>query len=491
MAAVALTEPETAKAATLAPGGEMTFFSFPVTKTEEAEDGTLKLWGRATDGSLDSDLQIVDPEWSAKALDEWYRTGANVRVQHQAMRDPAGKGFEVRGHDIGVSVVEPVAVKLVKAGVLQDFSVGIMNPDIRRGDPQLKHLDPQGKAVNGIITGRADGMSKIGEVSLVDRGSNFGTRFAVVKAAADGSPQYVGELTASDEVRAKVAEPAKSKTVTVELPKNMSLSVKPSDLAKLVTFKRKLTGQAATTEAVAKVAEPEGAKTAAAVMAEVADADAEAAKAAEAGIYKRDIDTATRRRLASEGKALKDGTYPIETEEDMHNAGILARSRHGNWKAALKLIARRARQEGLDAAGRRKQDKVAAKAAEPDATKCMKCDGSGMMDGSPCPECKPKKAKKAKAKAVRKALAPRGGQEEEDHVLRLRREAVGQARQLHRVRQAHAPRHARGHQEPRPRLPGLRQGPAGQGREVLPRLRQGKPRLPARGRPQDPGQQGR
>ncbi len=39
---------------------------------------------------------------------------------------------------------------------------------------------------------------------------------------------------------AKVAAPAKSKTVTVELPKNMSLSVKPSDLAKLVTFRQKL-----------------------------------------------------------------------------------------------------------------------------------------------------------------------------------------------------------------------------------------------------------
>ena len=149
----------------MAPAGDLLYYSFPVTKTEELDDGTLKLWGRATDGSLDSDLQIVDPVWSEKALAEWYASGANVRVQHQAQRDPAGKGFEVRGHDIGVTVVEPVAVKLCKAGVLQDFSVGIMNPDIRRGDPALKHLDPQGKAVNGIITGRTDGMSKIGEVS--------------------------------------------------------------------------------------------------------------------------------------------------------------------------------------------------------------------------------------------------------------------------------------------------------------------------------------
>jgi hypothetical protein len=391
-----LTEPGTAKAAAMAPGGELTYFSFPVTKTEESGDGTLKLWGRATDGSLDSDLQIVDPEWSAKALQEWYETGANVRVQHQAQRDPAGKGFEVRGHDIGVTVVEPVAVRLVKAGVLQDFSVGIINPDIRRGDPALKHLDPHGKAVNGIITGRADGLSKIGEVSLVDRGSNFGTRFAVVKAAADGTPRYVGELTAPDEVLAKVAEP-KSKTVTVELPKNMSLSVKPSDLAKLATFGQKIRQDEAAV------------RTAAAEVTKTAEPDADgpeltAVKAAEAPVLKRDIDTATRRRLAGEGNALPNLSYPIENAEDLRNAAHLARSGHGDVAAAKRLIARRARELGVPnpLKGSKKT-----KAAQPQVTKCGSCDGSGMAGGKPCTECKKgrKKARGIEKAAARAALA--------------------------------------------------------------------------------------
>ena len=59
----------------MAPAGDLPHYSFPVTKTEELDDGTLKLWGRATDGSLDSDLQIVDPVWSEKALAEWYASG--------------------------------------------------------------------------------------------------------------------------------------------------------------------------------------------------------------------------------------------------------------------------------------------------------------------------------------------------------------------------------------------------------------------------------
>ena len=68
---------------------------------------------------------------------------------------------------------------------------------------------------------------------------------------------------------------------------------------------------------------------------------------AEAGVYKRDIDTATRRRLAADGKALPNLSYPIETSGDLQNAASLARSGHGDVGAARKLIARRARELGV------------------------------------------------------------------------------------------------------------------------------------------------
>ena len=54
---------------------------------------------------MDSDEQIVDPDWAGKGpggLQDWLATAANVRVQHHAQRDPAGYGVEVEiGGDDG------------------------------------------------------------------------------------------------------------------------------------------------------------------------------------------------------------------------------------------------------------------------------------------------------------------------------------------------------------------------------------------------------
>ena len=59
---------------------------------------------------------------------------------------------------------------------------------------------------------------------------------------------------------------------------------------------------------------------------------------------KRRISQAERRRLAADHKALPDGSYPVETAEDLHNAAVLARTGHGDVEAARKLIARRAKE---------------------------------------------------------------------------------------------------------------------------------------------------
>jgi hypothetical protein len=64
-------------------------------------------------------------------------------------------------------------------------------------------------------------------------------------------------------------------------------------------------------------------------------------------VDKRDFSTDERRRLARDHKALADGSYPIENEEDLHNAAVLARSGHGNVEAARRLIARRAEELGV------------------------------------------------------------------------------------------------------------------------------------------------
>ena len=235
-------------AATLTADQELAYYSFPIdkSKTEETAeinpaDGTpdLVVWGKASDGSLDGDLQVVDPEFSATAIRDWFDTGANVRVQHQAQRDPAGKGIHIDvtpdGTWVKTRVSEPVAKHLVRTGALNDYSIGISRPAILRRHPVL---DPEGKAVNGIITGRKDGLTRISEISLVDRGSNYNTKFAVVKAAADGSPVYVGKVTGPGNIAITTAyDDDQDGTVTVDIPKTATVTFSPSDLAKLLAHR--------------------------------------------------------------------------------------------------------------------------------------------------------------------------------------------------------------------------------------------------------------
>lgn len=54
-----------------------------------------------------------------------------------------------------------------------------------------------------------------------------------------------------------------------------------------------------------------------------------------------------RKKLASEGNALEDGSYPIPDEDALRRAAILARSGHGDVAAAKRLIAKRAKELGV------------------------------------------------------------------------------------------------------------------------------------------------
>lgn len=64
-------------------------------------------------------------------------------------------------------------------------------------------------------------------------------------------------------------------------------------------------------------------------------------------LLKRKFSSDERKRLAEAGHALPDGSYPIENDEDLHNAAILARSGHGDVAAAKRLIASRAKALGV------------------------------------------------------------------------------------------------------------------------------------------------
>ena len=148
-----------------------------IIKADKNEDGTLTVYGKATDDSLDMDNQICDATWLDRAMPEWMKSGGNIREQHSNIAAGVAKELETKadGHYISVLVVDPVSVKKVEAGVLKGFSIGIKSPRVVRDT----------KAVNGRII---DG--QIIEVSLVDRPANPNAKLIMAKSV-DGESSLV------------------------------------------------------------------------------------------------------------------------------------------------------------------------------------------------------------------------------------------------------------------------------------------------------------
>jgi hypothetical protein len=152
----------------------------PILSKEKQPDGSMVVYGKATDDALDLDNQIVDKKWSEQALQSWFRSFGNIRAMHSTQIPPAGKAIELEtkadGHYIRAKVVEPTAIRLVDEGVYSSFSVGIGSPRI-----QMDPIAKRGRIVDGRIV----------EVSLVDFPANTGCKFQIAKSASNGSPQLV------------------------------------------------------------------------------------------------------------------------------------------------------------------------------------------------------------------------------------------------------------------------------------------------------------
>jgi hypothetical protein len=148
-----------------------------IIKSELQADGTLMVYGKATDDSLDVDQQICDAAWLDRAMPDWFKSGGNIREQHSNIAAGVAKEYESKtdGHYINALVVDPVSVKKVETGVLKGFSIGIKSPRVVRDN----------KAVNGRII---DG--QIVEVSLVDRPANPNAKLMLAKSV-DGEESLV------------------------------------------------------------------------------------------------------------------------------------------------------------------------------------------------------------------------------------------------------------------------------------------------------------
>ena len=145
-----------------------------IAKTEDQDDGTIKVWGWASTGAVDSDGEIITPEAMKAALPDYMKFGA-VREMHQSKA--AGTAIEAEVHDdgktwFGAHVVDSEAVKKVKASVYKGFSIG----------GKVTDRDQMNKSIiKGI---------KLVEVSLVDRPANPEAVITIMKA----------ERTAEDDV---------------------------------------------------------------------------------------------------------------------------------------------------------------------------------------------------------------------------------------------------------------------------------------------------
>lgn len=129
-----------------------------ILKYEEQPDGTLMVYGLASDTGADLDQQGCDAEWLKTALPDWFAYG-NVREMHEGIAAGVATELEVKGDDhyLRIHVVDPGSVKKVKNRVLKGISIGIRDA----------RLIPDAAFRGGKIVG-----GWIPEVSLVDRPAN-------------------------------------------------------------------------------------------------------------------------------------------------------------------------------------------------------------------------------------------------------------------------------------------------------------------------------
>lgn len=190
-----------------------------ITKTEQQDDGTVKVWGYASSGAVDSDGETITPDCMKAALPDYMAWGA-VREMHDATK-AAGTAIEASVDDdgktfFGAHVVDPVAVVKVNAGVYKGFSIG---GKVTERDTLDK------KVIKGI---------KLYEVSLVDRPANPEAVFTVVKAQRTDDDELDDVASLLDEGGVTPAELAKAAKELAEakLAKSTAETQAQADAAK-------------------------------------------------------------------------------------------------------------------------------------------------------------------------------------------------------------------------------------------------------------------
>ena len=281
--------------------GDLTF--------KEADDGSMFVYGLATDPTLDMDQQICDAGWLKSAMPQWFKTGANVREQHSNIA--AGVGIELNADGdkwmLKSEVVDPITQAKVRKGVLKGYSIGIKQAQVMKSD----------EAPNGVIVG-----GNIVEVSLVDRPANPSARIEIAKSVN-------GELTMTE---IEKADDILQEAVMTEPP---AAEGRTSEDRNLVCTDCEGEGKVHTNtndwntcemcggtglrpeDSPLDIVQEDPSHPAANLR---QDTGINEAKADEPEVEKREFTDAERADAADAGQAMPDGSYPIKTVKDLKNA---------------------------------------------------------------------------------------------------------------------------------------------------------------------------
>jgi hypothetical protein len=246
----------------------------------------------------------------------------NVRTQHDSKRvagkivEPLVFNDEDKAIDVCIKVTDKEVFELCKAGVYTGLSIG--------GSYGKQWTDDSGVIHYTAIPS---------ELSIVDNPAVPTATIMYVKADGTTEEKTFNKKEVSNVDKEKETQvEAVEKAVETETVEKTAVEIEPKDEPKPEVEK--------TSVEVDSKQEEE-------VKDEIKDDDKDDDCDCDKECKKRDFTAEERKKLAEEGKAMPDGSFPIENKEDLKNAIRLA-GQAKDKKAAIDFICRRARALGAE-----------------------------------------------------------------------------------------------------------------------------------------------
>ena len=269
----------------------------------KADESLHEVWGRATQEIIDHAGEIMDYETSKPLFQAWSddfakRTNGKsygaIREQHDSKKavgkivEPLSFSDSDKAIDIHVKVVDENTWRKVSESVLTAFSIG--------GAYEKTWTDEEG---NFRYTARPT------EISLVDEPCCSAAVIQFVKADGTIEEKPLKKEVSNVDKEKETQVEAVEKAVETETVEKTAVEIEPKDEPKPEVEK--------TSVEVDSKQEEE-------VKDEIKDDDKDDDCDCDKECKKRDFTAEERKKLAEEGKAMPDGSFPIENKEDLKNA---------------------------------------------------------------------------------------------------------------------------------------------------------------------------